>query len=222
MTYQERPTGVPGVVLWTKTGPGSGRILPDGCLDVLWDGTRLTVAGPDSRARSHTGPPGASYAGLRLSAGAGPALLGVPADVLLDRTPGLDDLWPSDVVRRLTEQVAGGGAAALASWVRAQHPEPDPFGARVLALADAGAPVARIADRLGLSPRQLHRRCLPVFGYGPRHLCRVLRLQRALAATGPLADVAHASGYSDQAHLSRDVRDLAGTTPTALRPERAG
>ena len=222
MTYQEQPTGVPGVVVWTKDGPGAGRILPDGCLDVLWDGTRLSVAGPDSRARRHTSPPGTTYAALRLGAGTGPALLGVPADLLRDSTPDLDDLWPQDAVRRLTEQVADGGAAALAGWVRTQRPDPDPLGPRVLALASAGAPVAVMADRLGLSTRQLHRRCLPVFGYGPRRLSRVLRLQRALAAPGPLADVAHACGYADQAHLSREVRDLTGITPTVLRRELAG
>lgn len=79
-----------------------------------------------------------------------------------------------------------------------------------------------MADRLGLSQRQLHRRCLPLLGYGPRHLSRVLRLQRALAAPGSLAEVAHACGYADQAHLSREVRDLTGTTPTALRRDLAG
>jgi AraC-like DNA-binding protein len=182
VTYAERPTGLPGVVLWTKDTAGSGRILPDGCVDLLWDGSRLTVAGPDTRARWHTTPPGTSYVALRLAAGTGPALLGVPAHLLRDRSPALEELWPERDVRRLAEQVAAGGAAALTAWARATRREPDPLGARVLALAAAGTPVAVMADRLGLSPRQLHRRCLPVFGYGPRHLSRVLRLERALAA----------------------------------------
>jgi len=219
VTYAEHATGVPGVVLWTKAAAGPSRILPDGCVDLLWDGTRLTVAGPDTRARWHTSPPGTTYAALRLAAGTGPALLGVPADVLRDRSPRLDELWAARDVRRLSAQVADGGAAALTAWVRAQRlvREPDPLGGPVLALVRAGTPVADMAAHLALSPRQLHRGCLPVFGYGPRHLTRVLRLERALSSPGSLAEVAHACGYADQAHLSREVRDLTGTTPSRLR-----
>lgn len=76
-----------------------------------------------------------------------------------------------------------------------------------------------MADRLGLSTRQLHRRCLSSFGYGPRRLTRVLRLSRLCDERGssvPLAQLAHATGYADQAHLSREVRELAGTTPARL------
>ena len=81
-----------------------------------------------------------------------------------------------------------------------------------------------MADRLGLSERQLRRRCLPVFGYGPRRLARILRMNRAVAAAlagRPLADVAYDCGYADQAHLCRDVLDLAGATPTELLAELA-
>ncbi|CAN5657105.1 hypothetical protein BH11ACT8_BH11ACT8_31520 [soil metagenome] len=61
------------------------------------------------------------------------------------------------------------------------------------------------------------------FGYGPAHLGRVLRLGRALAladAGSSWAAVAATTGFTDQAHLSRDVRSLTGLTPTALRAER--
>jgi AraC-like DNA-binding protein len=39
----------------------------------------------------------------------------------------------------------------------------------------------------------------------------------ALARTGtPLAEAAARAGYADQAHLTREVRELAGVPPTRL------
>lgn len=227
VAYRERATSVPGAVLWRSTvGPAltRARILPDGCLDVLWDGSRLFVAGPDSTARWHESRAGTSYVALRFSGGTGPALLGVPADELRDLTPDLEDLWPGGQARLLADRVAGDPVAALESWAveRAASRDVDPLGPRVLDMAARGTPVAVMADRMGLSARQLHRRCLPVFGYGPRRLARVLRLGRALEearAGAPLAQVAADCCYADQAHLSREVRALAGTTPARLLRE---
>jgi AraC-like DNA-binding protein len=230
VTYWERPAPVPGAVVWGRVvEPARGRtpILPDGCLDLLWDGNRLFVAGPDATARWVQETPGTSYAALRFSAGTGPSLLGVPADELLDQTLDLEQLWPPGEVRALADRVAADPVAALETWAveRSAPCAVDPLGPRVLAMAKKGTAVAAMADRLGYSPRQLHRRCLPVFGYGPRRLARVLRLGQSLEAarTGvPLAEVAATCGYVDQAHLSREVRALAGTTPTALLQELAG
>jgi AraC-like DNA-binding protein len=225
--YRERPTAVPGVVLWEKVvEPGSehARILPDGCLDLLWDGRRLFVAGPDSTARWHDSLAGTRYVALRFSGGAGPAVLGVPADELRDQTPGLEDLWPSAEMRFLAERVAADPVDTLEAFAveRAASWQVDGFGPRVLAMAKAGLPVATMADRLGMSTRQLHRRCLPTFGYGPRRLARVVRMGRALdmaRTCAPLAQVATGCGYADQAHLCSEIRDLAGTTPTVLLGE---
>lgn len=75
--------------------------------------------------------------------------------------------------------------------------------------------MASTAAETGLGPRQLHRRSLAAFGYGPKTLARILRLQRALALVRsglPYAEAAHRAGCTDQAHLAREMRDLAGTT----------
>jgi AraC-like DNA-binding protein len=227
VTYTERPVPVPGVVLWqrqVRPNPTSTPILPDGCLDLLWDGQTLFVAGPDTTARWYRSPAGTSLVALRFSGGTGPALLGVPALELLDQTVDLEQLWPSSATRGLTERVAADPVAALDAWAvdGLAARDVDPLGPRVLAMATRGSAVAAMADRLGLGPRQLHRRCLPVFGYGPRRLSRVMRLGRSLEAAragAPLAQVAADCGFADQAHLSRDVRELTGTTPSRLLQE---
>lgn len=227
VTYRERPTGIPGVALWQRQvgpAPTTSRILPDGCMDLIWDGDRLFVAGPDQAARWHHSPAGASYTGLRFAGGTGPAWLGVPADEVRDQTPDLAQLWARTRTRRLAGNVAADPVAAMQEWVQdaAAEAKPDPIGPAVLRLTRAGASVAAIADRVGFSARQLHRRCLPVFGYGPRRLGRVLRLGTAIdlvRAGKPLAEVASDCGYADQAHLTREMRALAGTTPTGLLRE---
>jgi AraC-like DNA-binding protein len=76
-----------------------------------------------------------------------------------------------------------------------------------------------MADELGFSERHLHRQCVAKFGYGPKTLHRVLRFNQAmsLAYDGvAFADVAQRTGYADQAHLSREVKALAGATLSAL------
>jgi AraC-like DNA-binding protein len=227
VSYRERPTAVPGVVLWERTverGSPRTRILPDGCLDVIWDGRRLFVAGPDSTARWHEEGRTARYVGIRCSGGRGPALLGVPADEMRDRTLDLSDVSDERQIRALTERTATDPVPSLEAWLvdRAASWRLDPVGPRVVEWAGAGAAVSKMAGLLGLTTRQLHRRCLSAFGYGPRHLTRVLRLSRALEAareSRSLARVSALSGYADQAHLCREVRDLVGTTPALLLGE---
>ncbi|GAA4904434.1 helix-turn-helix protein [Actinomycetospora succinea] len=215
--YRERRVA-PGVVLWSSAG-APGTILPDGCLDLIWNGRGLVVAGPDGAARSNDGG-GRRHVGLRFSHGRGPALLGLRADELRDTTVALDALWGDARARELAERVADDPAGVLLGVATATPPSADErFGARVFGALARGSDVAGLADDLGTTPRTLHRRCLPVFGFGPQHLGRILRLQRALARARegtPWADVAAAEGFADQPHLAREVRALAGTTPTGL------
>jgi AraC-like DNA-binding protein len=214
--YRERASFLPQVVAWQRgqrPGDPAVRVLPDGCLDVIWHDGDLFIAGPDTAARVSVAQPGGRFAGLRFAAGTGPGLLGLPADELRDRRVALADVWHPAPVRRLCEQVAADGVAALERSVARHFPRPDPVLVEVAARARAGTPVAAIAAACGLSARHLQRRCTTAFGYGPKLLVRILRLQRAVAlarAGRPFATVAVTSGFADQAHLAREVRALAG------------
>ncbi|AJF67920.1 helix-turn-helix domain-containing protein [Streptomyces vietnamensis] len=224
--YEERPALLDGAVLWTRTaaaGPTAERpVLPDGCMDLIWADGSLLVAGPDTRAYV-PGEFAARYAGIRFAPGDAPGFLGVPAHELRDRRVALGALWGEAEARRLGERItdAPDPAAALEQLVlrrAADAPAPDPLLRAVVARLAAGRAVAETAEAVGLGARQLHRRSLDAFGYGPKTLARVLRLQRALAlvrAGVPYAEAALRAGCADQAHLARETRALAGTTLSA-------
>src|SRR2546430_875849 len=74
-------------------------------------------------------------------------------------------------------------AAAAAELVAASPPDAAVRGA-VRRLADPRARVDTLAGDLGLSERQLRRRCHDTVGYGPKTLQRVLRFRRFLARAG--------------------------------------
>jgi AraC-like DNA-binding protein len=225
MPYRERRSPQHGITVWTRTAddrPGS--ILPDGCIDVIWDGAGLTVAGPDTAAHVADSRPGARYAAVRFDSGIAPTVLGVPAHALVDMRVALDDVLPADQVASLAEALdaASEPSAVIERWATARLTDrggADPDIGYVVRMLDKGAGVTETADSLGVSERQLHRRSLVAFGYGPKLLARILRLQRALRSpyrATDLARVAADAGYADQPHLSREVRALTGKTPSEL------
>jgi AraC-like DNA-binding protein len=203
-------------------GPFVQRVVPDGCVDLIWwsRDAGIMVAGPDTGPAPATLLPGDRLVGLRFRPGTAPPALGVPADAVRDGRLPLRDLWGADA-DRLGEAIAASGDphAALADAVLARtRSRFDPI---VPALVDglAARTVSEVADDIGLGDRQLRRRATAAFGYGPKTLQRVLRFQGALSlarAGRPLADVAYAAGYADQAHMANEVRALAGTPISAL------
>lgn len=91
-------------------------------------------------------------------------------------------------------------------------------------LGDGRARPGGIAARLGMSRRQLGRLFQERIGITPKSLGRLGRFQRALRAIDgnpqtSLASVSARTGYFDQAHMSRDFRRFAGTTPAGYRRE---
>ena len=211
--------------LWASEARG-GAVLPDGCADVVWTGAGLVVAGPATAAVAAHVPPGTPVFGVRFRLGAAGPALGLPAAELADMTVPLAAVWDGET----EDRVAAGGLPALVQAVRLRlraAERVDPLArAAALGLAAPGARVAEVGDALGISERQLRRRFADAVGYGPKTLARVLRFQRFLALAaderGDLAGLAFAAGYADQAHLTRDCRQLSGRTPTELLATGAG
>jgi AraC-like DNA-binding protein len=190
-------------------------------MDLIWADGTLLVAGPDTMAHMTVAVPAiAGYTGLRFGPGTGPAVIGLPADELRDLRVPLADLWPAEHVAYITERIHSSGDPAavleeVASDSLRRADPPDPAIAEIVARARAGEQVAVTAWVLGWGERQLHRRCLAAFGYGPKTLMRILRMDRAVAMARsgiPFAAVAANAGYADQAHLAREVRGLAGVS----------
>jgi AraC-like DNA-binding protein len=74
-----------------------------------------------------------------------------------------------------------------------------------------------LADVLGYSRRHLTAVFHEQMGLPPKTMARLIRFQRVCerlrVAPASWADIAAESGYCDQAHLNRDFRELAETTP---------
>jgi AraC-like DNA-binding protein len=194
------------------------RIVPDGCVDLIWfAGRELVIAGPDTGPRHVSLPAGARTSGIRLRPGAAGAVLGVPASELRDREVAAALVWGREAVR-LEEAIGAADPARrlqlLTAAVARRDARPDALAlAAARRLAEPGARVSAVAAELGISERQLHRRMLVAVGYPPKVLARVARLRRLRAGTGSLAARSYAAGYASQAHMSDEVRRLTGTTP---------
>jgi AraC-like DNA-binding protein len=206
-----------------------GVVLPDGRVDLVWiAGREPFIAGPQTRFLPRPLAPPFVAVGARFHPSVGPPLLGVPAHELIDRRVPLAaiDTGAATALRRTLPELAGpddlpsSTATALTRWLAAAG-TPDPFVRKATHLLDdAGARVGWVARAVGLSERELLRRFRASVGYGPKTLQRVLRFRRfttILEEPEPdLAGAAVTAGYADQAHMTRETRELAGMTPRAL------
>lgn len=234
--------------LWTAQAVPSGgplrhRVLPDNCIDILWqDAAPLGfVAGMMSRAHVAEFARPVRTVAVRFRPGAARAFFDVPLSELQDGHPALDELWPRAESERL--------AAAL--WERAL-PLEQTFAvieawllARLQARADAALPgsadllarravklieqsrgtlrVEALASALGVSRQhlaQVFRERVGLNAKGFAMVCRFQAAHTALRSTGGEIDwpaFALNHGYYDQSHLIHDFTALTGSSPGQLQ-----
>jgi len=210
-------------------------IASDGGVDLLFSfaldmGTgQAEIFGPKSRALLvHDSSPMEKVA-IHLRPGACAHVLGVAAQELRDRVVPLDALgcWTGDLVEHLaTSQSWSERKQCLEHVVLRRLARGDASSDLALvecALARITAsrgrtPVAELARGLHTTPRTLERSFAQHVGLSPKRMLRIARMQAAVEALdqgeSPLR-VAMDAGYSDQPHLTRELRELAGVSPAS-------
>jgi AraC-like DNA-binding protein len=218
---------------WQHTGTGRpSSILPDGCIDFVFDLNRGSgwVVGPMSRAETCLLPVGARYFGVRFRPGAASEFLDAAARELLDRDAAFDEIGVkggAELGERLAEASGDHTRRELISeFLLDPKRRCRALDARVeravrkLQKDYDDVSIASLAKQVGLSERQLERLFHAHVGVRPKFLARVLRLQRAVTLSrvrvGTQAELATSAGFADEAHLLREFRALAGATPRAL------
>jgi AraC-like DNA-binding protein len=161
-------------------------------------------------------------------------LLGLPMSELANRTVPIDDVFGRfgrDLVQRVGDALGWQTRFALVDeTLRTRLANSPPVDAGVawsldrIMTSGGGAVIGKLADELGWSHRRLIARYRDTIGLPPKLVARIVRFERLTArlATSPMVDWAAAAtafGYFDQAHLAREVRELADITPTELRAQ---
>jgi AraC-like DNA-binding protein len=229
--------------LWTYRTPDSWkvphRVLPDSGVSLCFVSRRdsggarchaeLMIIGPVQSARLFDPDPGLRMDAIRLNPEWCRDLLGI------DPAEHLDDSTPVRAPRLLDRLVrASAPLEVLAAEIDDRRLRREPsYAARVsheaLTRVRAGdstvVGVEQLARAIRVHERRLRRAVIAETGFGLKHLQRVHRLNRAVAAADRTAapdwsQIALESGYYDQPHLIGEVRALTGLSPRALHGER--
>ncbi len=233
MHYAETPPPpeLDGLVeaVWTLDIGADGWVdhqaVPDGCIELIrrhsgrsvWrtEQSPLFVTGLALRPAVLQFSGDARFTGIRLWPWAWHALGGAPCRDFAD---GWREIAESDPLAAL---LAGDGdpTPRLIAAFHGRRPPP-------LAAIRQAAGVDDLAQASGLSTRQLQRICARETGMAPRSYLRLLRFRTAVSGIQSpdiaLADTAAASGYADQAHMTREFQSLGGLSPGMVRRHARG
>lgn len=195
------------------------RVGVNGHRDVL-------AVGPRVRATYHEGMALASCVEMRLAPGTARPLLGVPAVALVGKVVPLGEL-PSGTARELgrdlrwlaPEEAVAHLADVLPDRLTRTSDRAELVRAGVDAMSvrigRTPGQVSQVARELAVSERQLRNLFAEGVGLSPKHYARINRVHAVLthATTAPWAELAAATGYYDQSHMTSDFRALMGVPP---------
>ena len=190
---------------------------------------RTFVAGlDDTYSLVDSDTPGAAIQVDFTPIGAG-QLLQLPMHLVSKRTTELNDLLGSEADRLVERLVEARDWPSrflkldnflLSRIRRYERPTREiDWAWRQLDLSRGSIRVQKISEQLGWTRKRLVKAFRDEVGIPPKALARVLRFRRALAqftSQKDFSQLAAECGYSDQAHMIRDFKDLSGLTPADL------
>jgi AraC-like DNA-binding protein len=183
-------------------------VIPDGCRDLILrcaprQPPEILVTALDAVPRGFRAAAGLRLVGLRFAPG---------VRILEARLPAVKDAVPD---------LLDGRSDAPGEWLFLNPDLPEVLAA--LRLTDR--PLPRVARSLGVSLRTLQRLVTSETGHSPlfwQRLARARQAARSILAQLPLAEVAFRHGFSDQAHLCREIKRWLGVSPGRLAGSVAG
>lgn len=227
---------------WTSTvAPAGGatvshRVLPDGCMDVLFDFSpssrqQAVVVGTMTQAMLVRRSGTMDLLGVRFRPGGLAAFLSCEAAELTDGRTELTHFWGA-VAAELWEQLAESAPAQrlrrLRKFLEARVTgRRDPFVRHCVERIQAAGGDLRLAHvetSTGLTLRQIERKFARQVGISPKTFARVMRFSAATTAAerSPVPDwgrIAAEFGFADQPHLTREFKSICGLTPTSYHDE---
>jgi AraC-like DNA-binding protein len=159
-------------------------------------------------------------------------LIGMPMSELANQSVPIDDVfgrYGRELVQRVGDAPDWPSRFALIDdAIRARLADAAPVDSAVawslrrIQTSAGAATIGDLAGELGWSHRRLIARYRDTVGLPPKLVARIVRFEALTAhlRTNPATEWATAAatcGFFDQPHLAREVRELAGITPTELR-----
>lgn len=170
--------------------------------------------------------PSAPTVGAALLPGACEALFRTSADEMCGRHFSLEDLW-GDAARSLSSHLEetsdlGRRLRVLELFLEKRLPRVSgihPAVAHALNRFRTTTEIGRVVAETGYSHRHFIQLFRKTVGLSPRVYTRLVRFQRTIdygfdRTAGRWIDVALEAGYADQAHFSREFREITGISPT--------
>jgi AraC-like DNA-binding protein len=216
--------------LIVREPPARVRIIPDACVDIVFDldteEAHLCGVVEEPVEAVHDRP--TRLVGVTLLPGAAAALLDVALSELRKTWQPLGEVM-GPIAEAIAQRVRAASSlgeqiAVLESFLLARLGRSESRVDKALRAAweaDGDITVDAMGRASGASPRNLSRLFHDAVGVSPKRFARIVRAQAALrrlseAPPPDLNALAAELGFSDQAHMTREVRWVAGATPKAL------
>jgi len=216
------------------SSPRRHRVVPDGCIDLIFmrrsptEDYRASVVGTMTRPIVEELLSQMDYIGIRFAPGGFRHFFGLPPSELTDRIVPVNDLWSQS---GLSERLASCRDLTaclmnledeLARRFRPEERDLLPPGVlETISACQGNITMSQLGHVAGWSPRHLRRVFHESVGVGPKTFCRIIRFVSAFRVLrrNPRAsflDVALDAGYFDQSHFIHEFEDFYGSSPSTI------